>query len=65
MYNMINQPKLEIISNFDKFKIGLVNRIINNYENTHERQEAIDKISDVRIVQAIKQNAFLKQLDMI
>ena len=62
MYNMINQPKLEIISNFDKFKIGLVNRIINNYENTHERQEAIDKISDVRIVQAIKQNAFCKDI---
>ena len=59
---MINQHKLEITSDFDKFKIGLVNRIIINYENTYERQQAIDKISDVRIVQAIKQNAFCKDI---
>jgi hypothetical protein len=59
---MINQPKLEITSDFDKFKIGLVNRIIDNYENTYEREQAINKISDVRIVQAIKQNAFCKDI---
>lgn len=59
---MINQPKLEITSDFDKFKIGLVNRIINNYENTYEQQQAINKISDIRIVQAIKQNAFCKDI---
>jgi hypothetical protein len=53
---------LEINSDFEKFKIGLINRIINNYEDTFERQHSIDKISDVTIIQAIKQNVFCKEI---
>jgi hypothetical protein len=60
MNKLIN--KIEIRSNFDKFKIGLINRIINNYENTDERQQTIDKIPNVTITQAIKQNAFCKEI---
>jgi hypothetical protein len=59
---MNNKFQLEINSDFEKFKIGLINRIINNYENTYEREQTINKIPDVRIVQAIKQNAFCKDI---
>ena len=58
--NTITQ--LEITSDFDKFKIGLVNRITKNYENTIERQLVIDKIPNVTIMQAIKHNAFCKEI---
>lgn len=57
-----NAYQLEIKSDFDKFKIGLINRIKNNYENTCERQHAIDKIQDVTIEQAITKNAFCKEI---
>ena len=60
--SMNNKSQLEISSDFDKFKIGLVNRIINNYEDTIERQQAIDKIPDITIEQAIKRNAFCKEI---
>ena len=43
--------QLEITSDFEQFKIGFVNRLINNYEDTPERQLAIDKMSDVIIYQ--------------
>jgi ribosomal protein L4 len=49
---MNNTTQLEITSDFERFKIGLVNRIINNYEDTVERQQAIDKIPDITIEQA-------------
>jgi len=58
---MNNTTQLEITSDFERFKIGLVNRIINNYEDTVERQQAIDKIPDITIEQAIKRNAFCKE----
>lgn len=54
--------KLEIKSDFNKFKIGLVNRIINNYEDTPERQQAIDKIKDIRLEQAINNNIICKEI---
>lgn len=58
--NTLNQ--LEITSDFEQFKIGFINRLINNYEETPERQLAIDKIPDVTIDQAIKRNAFCKEI---
>ena len=60
--NMNKNTQLEISSDFDKFKLGLVNRIIHNYEDTVERQQAIDKIPDITIEQAIKRNAFCKEI---
>jgi hypothetical protein len=60
--NMNNHYQLEITSDFEKFKIGFVNRLINNYEETNERQLAINKIPDVTIEQAIRQNAFCKEI---
>ena len=54
--------QLEITSDFEQFKIGFVNRLINNYEDTPERQLAIDKMSDVIIDQAITRNAFCKEI---
>ena len=62
MNNMNNNAHFEIRSNFDQFKIGFINRILNNYENTPERQQAIDKIPEVRIEQAIRHNAFCKEI---
>jgi len=59
---MYNNAQLVIRSDFDKFKIGLINRILNNYENTDERQQAIDKIPEVTIEKAIKDNAFCKEI---
>ena len=59
---MNKNTQLEISSDFDKFKIGLVNRIINNYEYTFERAQVLDKITDITIEQAIKQNAFCKEI---
>ena len=58
---MNNTTQLEITSGFERFKIGLVNRIINNYEDTVERQQAIDKIPAITIEQAINRNAFCKE----
>ncbi len=58
--NMNNQ--LEITSNFEQFKIGFINRLVNNYEDTSERQLAIDKTPDVTIEQAIRRNAFCKEI---
>lgn len=57
-----NTQQLEITSDFDNFKIGFINRIINNYEDTYERQQVIDKIPGVTIEQAIKHNAFCKEI---
>ena len=48
-----NTQQLEITSDFDNFKIGFINRIIINYEDTYERQQVIDKIPGVTIEQAI------------
>jgi len=53
---------LEITSDFEQFKIGFINRLINNYEDTIERQLAIDKTPDVTIDQAIRRNAFCKEI---
>jgi len=58
----VDFTKLEIKSDFNKFKIGLVNRIINNYEDTTERQQAIDKITDIRLEQAINNNIICKEI---
>ena len=58
--NMNNQ--LELTSNFEQFKIGFINRLVNNYEDTSERQLAIDKTPDVTIDQAIRRNAFCKEI---
>ena len=58
----MNTPQLEITSDFENFKIGFINRIINNYEDTYERQRAIDKIPSVTIEQAIHNNAFCKEI---
>jgi 8-oxo-dGTP pyrophosphatase MutT (NUDIX family) len=54
--------QLEITSNFEQFKIGFINRLINNYEDTIERQLAIDKTPDLIIEQAIRRNAFCKEI---
>ena len=59
---MNNTYQLEIMSDFDKFKIGFISRLINNYGNTPERQRAIDRIPDVTIMQAIRHNAFCKEI---
>lgn len=58
----MSKKELEIKSDFNKFKVGLVNRIINNYENTIERQQAIDKIKDIKLEQAIKNNIICKEI---
>jgi len=58
----VDFTKLEIKSNFNKFKIGLTNRILNNYEDTTERQQAIDKIKDIRLEQAINNNIICKEI---
>jgi len=58
----MNKTQLEITSDFDNFKIGFVNRIINNYQATYERQQVIDKIPGVTIEQAVKHNAFCKEI---
>lgn len=58
--NTANQ--LEITADFEQFKIGFINRLINNYEDTLERQLAIDKTPDVTIEQAIRRNAFCKEI---
>jgi hypothetical protein len=54
--------KLEIKSDFNKFKIGLTNRIINNYEDTNERNLVIDKIKDIKLEQAVKNNIICKEI---
>lgn len=59
---MNNQYQLEITSVFEQFKIGFINRLVNNYEDTNERQLAIDKTPDVTIDQAIRRNAFCKEI---
>ena len=59
---MNNNTQIEITCDFDKFKNGLVNRIMNNYNDTYERQQAIDKIPIVTIEQAIHNNAFCKEI---
>jgi hypothetical protein len=59
---MNNTNQLEITSDFEQFKIGFINRLINNYEDTSERQLAIDKTPDVTIDQAIRRNAFCKEI---
>jgi hypothetical protein len=58
----MNKKQLEIKSDFDKFKIGLTNRIINNYEHTNERNLVIDKIKDIKLEQAIKNNIICKEI---
>jgi len=58
----VDFTKLEIKSNFNKFKIGLTNRILNNYEDTTERQQAIDKITDITLEQAINNNIICKEI---
>jgi hypothetical protein len=58
--NINNQ--LEITSDFEQFKVGFINRLINNYEDTPERQLAINKTPDVTIDQAIRRNAFCKEI---
>lgn len=57
-----NKYQLEITSDFEKFKIGFSNRLLRNYEDTPEREKAVTKISDVTIEQAIKRNAFCKEI---
>ena len=59
---MSNTNQLEITSDFEQFKIGFINRLINNYEDTNERQHAINGIPNVTIDQAIKRNAFCKEI---
>ena len=59
---MSNTNQLEITSDFEQFKIGFINRLINNYEDTNERQHAINRIPNVTIDQAIKRNAFCKEI---
>ena len=59
---MNNKLPLEITADFDNFKNGLVNRILNNYEDTVERQQAIDKIADITLPQVIKNNSFCKEV---
>ena len=54
--------KLEITSDFEQFKIGFINRLINNYEDTSERQLSINKTPDITIDQAIRRNAFCKEI---
>ena len=54
--------QLEITSGFEQFKIGFINRLVNNYEDTPERQLAINKTPDVTIDQAIRRNAFCKEI---
>jgi hypothetical protein len=59
---MINNAQFEITCDFDKFKNGLVNRIMNNYHDTCERQQVINKIPNVTMEQAIHDNAFCKEI---
>ena len=60
--NNMNFNQLEIRSNFDNFKVGLVNRVINNYKDTDERQQVIHLISDVTFEQASNKNAFCQDV---
>ena len=61
----VDFTKLEIKSDFNKFKIGLVNRIINNYEDTNERTLVIKKIKDIKLEQAVKDNIICKEIFLI
>ena len=58
----VDFTKVEIKSDFNKFKIGLTNRIINNYEDTNERNLVIDKIKDIKLEQAVKNNIICKEI---
>jgi hypothetical protein len=58
----VDFSKLEIKADFNKFKIGLTNRIINNYEDTNERTLVIDKIKDIKLEQAVKNNIICKEI---
>lgn len=58
----MSKKQLEIKADFNKFKVGLTNRIINNYENTTERQQAINKINDITLEQAINNNVICKEI---
>ena len=60
--NMSNANQLEITCDFEQFKIGFINRLINKYEDTNELHEAVDRMPNVTIDQAIKRNAFCKEI---
>jgi len=49
---------LDIRCNFTNFKYGLIQRLVDNYEDTEERQQAINKIVNSRLYQAINFNYF-------
>lgn len=61
----MNKHTIEISSNFEKFKIGFINRLINNYEDTPERLEAINKTRNATIEQATKRNVFCKEIFLL
>lgn len=58
----VDFSKLEIKAEFNKFKIGLTNRIMNNYENTYERILVINKIKDITLEEAVKDNIICKEI---
>jgi len=49
---------LDIRCNFTNFKYGLIQRLVDNYDDTAERQQAINKIVNSRLYQAINFNYF-------
>ena len=57
-----NISQIEIRSGFEQFKVGLTNRITNNYQDTNERKLVIDLIPNVSFEQATKRNAFCQDI---
>lgn len=57
-----NHAQLEIKSDFNNFKVGLINRICNNYENTPERHQAIQNLEHVKMIQAVQNNVLCKEI---
>jgi hypothetical protein len=49
---------VDIRCNFTKFKYGLIQRLVDNYEDTIERQQAINSIVNARLYQSINFNYF-------
>ena len=49
---------VDIRCNFTKFKYGLIQRLVDNYDDTIERKQAINSIVNARLYQSINFNYF-------
>ena len=55
-------PCIDIRADFDNFKNGFIERLVTKYRDTEERQLVINKIPDINIGQALKNNIFCKEM---